>query len=102
MLEGMQSRLAPGDLVVDTGAHSVDLAPLCACRVIAFEPQPEAFAVLCESVCGKGVSARVEARCCEVGADDGFVYRAPIESERFATIRCFRDEMAGRQAARTA
>ncbi len=76
MLEDMRSRLAPGDLVVDIGAHigthSVYLAALCACRVIAFEPHPEAFAALCENVRRNGVTARVEARCCAVGANDGF------------------------------
>jgi FkbM family methyltransferase len=76
MLEDMRGRLAPGDLVLDVGAHigthSVYLAAVCACRVIAFEPHPEAFAALCENVRRNGVSARVEARCCAVGADDGF------------------------------
>jgi FkbM family methyltransferase len=76
MLEDMRSRLAPGDLVVDVGAHigthSVYLAAVCGCRVIAFEPHPEAFAALCENVRRNGVSAQVEARCCAVGADDGF------------------------------
>jgi FkbM family methyltransferase len=76
MLEDMRGRLAPGDLVVDVGAHigthSVYLAALCGCRVIAFEPHPEAFAALSENVRRNGVSAWVEARCCAVGADDGF------------------------------
>jgi FkbM family methyltransferase len=76
MLEDMRGRLAHGDLVLDVGAHigthSVYLAAVCACRVIAFEPHPEAFAALCENVHRNGVSARVEARCCAVGADDGF------------------------------
>jgi FkbM family methyltransferase len=76
MLEDMRSRLAHGDLVLDVGAHigthSVYLAAVCACRVIAFEPHPEAFAALCENVRRNGVSALVEARCCAVGADDGF------------------------------
>jgi FkbM family methyltransferase len=76
MLEHMRSRLAPGDLVVDVGAHigthSVYLAALCACRVVAFEPHPEAFAALCENVRRNDVGARVEARCCAVGANDGF------------------------------
>jgi len=76
MLEDMRGRLRPDDLVFDVGAHigthSVYLAALCACRVIAFEPHPEAFAVLCENVRRNGVSARVEARRCAVGASDGF------------------------------
>jgi 23S rRNA G2069 N7-methylase RlmK/C1962 C5-methylase RlmI len=76
MLEDMRGRLAPGDLVLDVGAHigthSVYLAALCACRVIAFEPHPEAFTALCENVRRNGLSALVEARCCAVGADDGF------------------------------
>jgi FkbM family methyltransferase len=76
MLEDMRGRLAHGDLVLDVGAHigthSVYLAALCGCRVIAFEPHPEAFAALCENVRRNGVSAQVETRCCAVGADDGF------------------------------
>ena len=76
MLEDMRSRLAPGDLVVDVGAHigthSVYLAALCACPVIAFEPHPNAFAALCENLHRNGVTASVEARCCAVGADNGF------------------------------
>jgi FkbM family methyltransferase len=76
MLEDMRGRLAPGDLVLDVGAHigthSVYLAALCACRVIAFEPHPKAFAALCENLRRNRVSAQVEARRCAVGADDGF------------------------------
>jgi FkbM family methyltransferase len=76
MLEDMRTRLRPDDLVFDVGAHigthSVYLAALCACRVIAFEPHPKAFAALCENVRRNGVSARVEARRCAVGASDGF------------------------------
>jgi protein-L-isoaspartate O-methyltransferase len=76
MLEDMRGRLAHGDLVLDVGAHigthSVYLAAVCGCRVIAFEPHPEAFAALCENVHRNGVSARVEARRCAVGTDDGF------------------------------
>jgi FkbM family methyltransferase len=76
MLEDMRGRLAHGDLVLDVGAHigthSVYLAAVCACRVIAFEPHPKVFAALCENLRRNGVSTNVEARCCAIGADDGF------------------------------
>jgi FkbM family methyltransferase len=76
MLEDMRGRLAPGDLVLDVGAHigthSVYWAALCGCRVIAFEPHPEAFAALCENLRRNDVSAQVDARRCAVGAEDGF------------------------------
>jgi FkbM family methyltransferase len=76
MLEDMRGRLAHGDLVLDVGAHigthSVYLAAVCACQVIAFEPHPKVFAALCENLHRNGVSANVEARRCAISRDDGF------------------------------
>jgi hypothetical protein len=102
MLEDLRSRLVPGDLVVDIGAQSVDLAALCACRVITLEPRPEALPALCENVRRNGVSARVEARRCAVGAEDEFVCWTPIGSERLAAITRLRHELRRQQGARAA
>jgi FkbM family methyltransferase len=54
MLEHAAHLLRPGDVALDVGAnvgtHTVYLAAICSARVIAFEPNPEALAVLRENV----------------------------------------------------
>lgn len=63
MLEDMASRLSAGDVVVDVGAnvgnHTIYLAAVAGCRVIAFEPNLELAAAIRESAQLNGLTSSV-------------------------------------------
>ncbi|MBV8120713.1 MAG: FkbM family methyltransferase [Alphaproteobacteria bacterium] len=54
---------APRDVVIDLGANigtsTIPIAQHTGCRVVAVEPVPEIFAVLCRNVADNGLAARV-------------------------------------------
>ncbi|PND18620.1 hypothetical protein CN934_26805 [Ensifer sp. MMN_5] len=72
MLRDMASRINPGDLVLDIGAnvgnHTLYLAAVSKCRVIAFEPNKELSEALQSSVVANSLEGMVEIRQCGVGA----------------------------------
>ena len=76
MLEAMRDRLAPGDLVLDVGAnignHSLYLAVVAGCRVVAFEPNAELVDGLRESITANGLEATIEVRQVGVGSVAAF------------------------------
>jgi FkbM family methyltransferase len=55
--------VAPRDVVIDLGANigtsTIPIAQHTACRVVAVEPVPEIFAVLCRNVADNGLASRV-------------------------------------------
>jgi FkbM family methyltransferase len=55
--------IAPRDVVIDLGANigtsTIPMAQHTGCRVIAVEPVPEIFAVLCRNVADNGLAPRV-------------------------------------------
>lgn len=72
MLEEMASRLAPDDLVVDVGAnvgnHTIFLAAVAKCRVVAFEPHAVLAAAIAESARQNGLTQRVQVHRMGAGA----------------------------------
>jgi FkbM family methyltransferase len=70
----------PGDLVIDAGAnignHTVFFAGACDCRVLAFEPVPEAFRLLEKNIADNGLSELVTAYPIALGDREG---RASID-----------------------
>jgi FkbM family methyltransferase len=71
-LVAMAGFLEPGALVLDVGAnignHTIFLAGVCGCRVIAFEPNPEAAKVLRLNVAANDLGNRVRIEQMAVGA----------------------------------
>ena len=63
MLEDIRGRVRPDELVADVGAcvgtHTIFLASICACRVLAFEPYPPSLDLLREHVDLNTVGDRV-------------------------------------------
>ena len=72
MLQAMDSFLRGGDLVLDVGAnignHTLYLAMIVGCRVVAFEPNPILSTPLQQSIAINGVGDRVALVCKGVGA----------------------------------
>lgn len=87
LLRVLRGLLRPGDLVVDVGAnignHAVFFSAVCGCSVVAFEPVPEAVALLRSNVILNGVDGRVDIRVHAVGSRAG---HARIESTRSANL----------------
>lgn len=75
MLQAMGSILHKDDLVLDVGAnignHTLYLAVVAGCRVIAFEPNPVLSSPLQESIVINGLEGRVSLICKGVGATEG-------------------------------
>lgn len=75
MLEDMASRLLPGQLVLDVGAyvgnHTLYLAAVARCRVIALEPQPGPCRALQQSVERNGLQQRVVVHNMAAGSAPG-------------------------------
>lgn len=74
MLEDMGRRVCAGDLVLDIGAnvgnHTLYLAAVAGCQVIAFEPNQELVGALSSGIEMNGFSERVAVRCLAVGEAD--------------------------------
>jgi FkbM family methyltransferase len=66
MLNAMAASLHPGDVVVDVGAnignHTLFLAAVAGCRVVAYEPNPELVAGLRDSIEANGLQEQVTLR----------------------------------------
>ena len=75
MLEDIRSRTAPGDLVLDVGAnignHTLYLAAVAGCRVIAFEPNPALCNALRSSLSLNPTLPEVTIHACGLGRDVG-------------------------------
>ena len=75
MLEDMRSRTAPGDLVLDVGAnignHTLYLAAVAGCRVMAFEPNPALCDALRSSLSLNPALPEVTVHACGLGRDVG-------------------------------
>lgn len=75
MLKDMTSRLHGDDLVLDVGAnignHTLYLAAVVGCRVLAFEPNMHLCRALEESIEVNALSKRVKLYCVGVGSDPG-------------------------------
>jgi FkbM family methyltransferase len=75
MLRDMQTHLEPGDLVIDVGAnignHTLFLAAVVGCRVVAFEPNQRLLRGLRSSVEANGLTDRVQAHAYGIGATAG-------------------------------
>lgn len=75
MLRDMADRLSPGDLVIDVGAnignHSLYLAAVCGCKVVAFEPNIDLAQALEQSVALNGLEKMVRVQAKGVGAQAG-------------------------------
>lgn len=69
MLDAMTAALNPGDVVVDVGAnignHTLFLAAVAGCRVVAYEPNPELVSGLRDSIEANGLQDQITLR--EVG-----------------------------------
>lgn len=76
MLLDMQGRLRDGDVVLDAGAnvgnHTLFLAAVANCRVVAFEPNAELVAAMRESARLNGLEKRVDVRGFALGSTHGF------------------------------
>lgn len=83
LLRHAASWLAPGDLVVDVGAHignhSVFYAKICGARVIALEPRPGSYETLVANLELNGVQGAVRAIARAAGSCPG---RAPPRGSR--------------------
>lgn len=70
MLEAMAARLQQGDLVLDIGAnignHTLFLAAVPRCRVIAYEPSEHLTNAIRDSVAANGFQDRISIRCAAV------------------------------------
>lgn len=75
LLEALRPHLKPGDLVVDAGAnvgnHSLFFAGVCGCRVLAFEPVPQAFEILQRNIARNGLGDLVTPFRMALGAEAG-------------------------------
>ena len=75
MLREMRTRLDPGDLVVDVGAnignHSIFLAAVAGCRVVAFEPNTRLLQGLQSSIHANNLGPLVEVYAYAIGSVDG-------------------------------
>jgi FkbM family methyltransferase len=75
LLETLRRFVEPGDLVVDVGAnignHTVFLAGVCGCRVLAVEPHPLAFAILSENIRANNLQSLVTAHRVALGREKG-------------------------------
>lgn len=71
MLEDMGRRVGTGDLVLDIGAnvgnHTLYLAAVAGCQVIAFEPNQDLVGALSAGIEMNGLSERVVVKCRAVG-----------------------------------
>lgn len=74
-LDALGRDLKAGDLVLDVGAnignHAIYFAGVCDARVIAFEPNPAALALLKENISANGLRRRIEVRDYALGARQG-------------------------------
>lgn len=75
LLEALRPHLKPGDLVIDAGAnvgnHSLFFAGVCGCRVMAFEPVPQAFDVLQRNIARNGLGDLITPYRMALGAEAG-------------------------------
>jgi FkbM family methyltransferase len=75
MLEEMAGRLSPDDLVVDVGAnvgnHTLFLAAIAGCRVVALEPNRQLTDAIRASARFNGLDERVQVLCLGAGAASG-------------------------------
>jgi FkbM family methyltransferase len=75
MLDDMRARLAPGELVVDVGAnvgnHTIYLAAVAGCRVMAFEPNQALCAAIRASVAANPTLPEVVVHACGLGRSFG-------------------------------
>lgn len=75
LLEALRPHLKPGDLVIDAGAnvgnHSLFFAGVCGCRVMAFEPVPQAFDVLQRNIARNGLGDLITPFRMALGAEAG-------------------------------
>ena len=72
MLEAISHVVGPGDLVLDIGAnvgnHTLYLAAVCGCDVVAYEPNRELTAAIDQSLQLDGLQDRVTVRSAAVGS----------------------------------
>lgn len=75
MLSDMRQRIAPGELVLDVGAHignhTVYLAKVAQAQVISFEPNPELYNVILQNIDRNQLAAHVSARKIGLGRSHG-------------------------------
>ncbi len=78
LLASLGTRLRPGDVVVDVGAnignHTIYFAGVCGCRVVAFEPNPDAARLLRAAISQNGLAGRVDVREIALGHSAGVGY----------------------------
>lgn len=83
MLEDIGRRVRPGDLVVDIGAnvgnHTIYLAAVAGCKVVAFEPNGELCQAIAASAAENALGDRVRVHNKALGAHPG---RARFATER--------------------
>lgn len=76
MLLDMKERLGEGDIVLDAGAnvgnHTLFLAAVANCHVVAFEPNTELASAVRESAQLNGLESRVDIRTVGLGRQHGF------------------------------
>jgi len=76
MLRDLRKRLSPGDLVLDVGAHvgnhTLYLACICGCRVIAIEPNESLAKAILASALLNDVSDLVQVEIAAVGRHGGW------------------------------
>lgn len=74
MLDDIGSRLAPGDIVLDVGAnignHTLYIAAVAGCRVVAFEPNLELAEALAHSLRLNGLSKQVAIKTIGLGREN--------------------------------
>jgi glycosyltransferase involved in cell wall biosynthesis/precorrin-6B methylase 2 len=91
VLDDASARLRPGEFVLDIGAdvghHSIPLACVAGCRVLAFEEEGTRAAVLRRSARLNGVEDRVEVRVGRVGTASGLAIDDLGVAETVAMIR---------------
>ncbi len=82
LLTALRPLLKPGELVVDVGAnignHTVFFAGVCGCKVLAFEPNPEAARLLLQNVAINQLDGLVRVQQVALGAAKG---KADVVSE---------------------
>ena len=95
MLRDMAERLSKGDLVIDVGAnignHSLYLAAVIGCRVVAFEPNGALAAAIKRSVALNGLANRLHIRTEGVGARSGLAGFAEARPDNLGAQRLIAD-----------
>ena len=99
LLEDMRARVTRGGLCVDVGAHlgnhTVFLAKICGMRVLAFEPQPDVFAILQRNLELNGLGEQVTAVNAALGEVAGHGSMARALADNSGSARLSLDEAGG-------